>query len=205
MFWTDRSSTGVLMRPKEFDSDAIAEAAMRVFWLRGYAGTSIQDLVEGTGLGRGSLYNAFGSKQGLYEFALRRYYEMTAFNVALLAEEGEVKELIRRLLLKIVAEELQDTENFGCMVANASLEVARHDSGVAELVAKNFSRMERALTALLLRGQAAGEIDPGKRPEALARFIVSTIQGIRVIGKGGAREDRSERLADIVEVAVSAL
>ncbi|WP_438281669.1 TetR/AcrR family transcriptional regulator [Pseudomonas alabamensis] len=193
------------MRSREFDPDAIAEAAMRVFWQRGYAGTSIQDLVEGTGLGRGSLYNAFGSKQGLYEFALSRYYDMTAFNVALLAEEGPVKELIRRLLHKIVAEELHDTENLGCMVANASLEVARHDSGIAELVAKNFSRMERALTAVFLRGQAAGEIEAGRRPEALARFVVSTIQGIRVIGKGGAREDRSERLADIVEVAVGAL
>ena len=193
------------MRPREFDPDTIAESAMRVFWLRGYAGTSIQDLVDGTGLGRSSLYNAFGSKQGLYEFALLRYYDMTACNVALLAQDGPVRDLVRGLLLTIVSQELNDTYNMGCMVANASLEMARHDEQVAELVAKNFSRMERALVALLSRGQAAGEIHASKSPVALARFIVATIQGIRVMGKGGGRAERAERLQDIVDIAISAL
>jgi len=91
------------MRLKEFEKNDIAEAAMKVFWQRGYAGTSIQDLVEGTGLGRGSLYNAFGRKYGLYEFALKLYYyEITASNMAILSEDGTVRELIRRLLIKIV-------------------------------------------------------------------------------------------------------
>ena len=58
------------MRPKEFDPEQIADAAMQVFWQRGYAATSIQDLVEGTGLSRSSLYNAFDSKHGLYTCAL---------------------------------------------------------------------------------------------------------------------------------------
>ncbi|KHO16637.1 TetR family transcriptional regulator [Acinetobacter baumannii] len=193
------------MRPKEFEEDDIAEAAMKVFWQRGYAGTSIQDLVEGTGLGRGSLYNTFGSKYGVYEFALKRYYEITACNIAMLSEDGTVKELIRRLLMKIVSEELNDTENMGCMVANASLEMARHDEGIADLVAKNLSRMERAISTLILRGQANGEIDATKKPDALARFIVSTIQGIRVVSKGSEKKCHSERLVDIVDVAISAI
>ncbi|WP_340614075.1 TetR/AcrR family transcriptional regulator [Xenorhabdus thailandensis] len=193
------------MRPKEFDLDVIAKAAMHVFWLRGYAGTSIQDLVEGTGLGRGSLYNAFGSKHGLYEFALRHYYEMTADNVELLTEKGSVKALIRQLLMKIVLEELNDAANLGCMVANASLEMARHDSAIAELVAMNLNRMERALSTLILRGQAANEIDPTQKPVALARFIVNTIQGIRVVSKGTSQTNRSERLTDIVDVAMNAI
>ena len=53
------------MRTKEFEPDQIADAAMRVFWQRGYAATSVQDLVEGTGLSRSSLYSTFSSKQGL--------------------------------------------------------------------------------------------------------------------------------------------
>lgn len=193
------------MRPKEFEEDDIAEAAMKVFWQRGYAGTSIQDLVEGTGLGRGSLYNAFESKYGLYEFALKRYYEITASNVAILSEDGTVRELIRRLLMKIVSEELNDTQNMGCMVANACLEMARHDEGIADLVAKNLSRMERAISSLILRGQANGEIDATKNPEALARFIVSTIQGIRVVSKGSEKKYQSERLVDIVDIAISVI
>ena len=193
------------MRPKEFDSDAIAEAAMHVFWLRGYSGASIQHLVDGTGLGRGSLYNAFGSKRGLYEFALRRYYQLTAPNISILSEEGLVRDIVRKLLMKIVSEELNDKESLGCMVANASLELARHDQEIASLVAQNFSRMERALKGLIKRGQESGEISVEKNPGALARFFVSTMQGIRVLGKGSAQEERAERLGDIVDVAISAL
>lgn len=193
------------MRPKEFELEAIAELAMKVFWQRGYAATSIQDLVDATGIGRGSIYNAFGSKYGIYQFSLKQYYKLTACNVALLSEEGTVKDLIHRLLMKIVSEELNDIENIGCMVANASLEMARHDQGIAELVAKNLMRMERAISTLIIRGQANGEIDSKKNSDALARFIVSTIQGIRVVSKGVGEEKQASRLEDIVEIALSAI
>ncbi|MDQ8952187.1 TetR/AcrR family transcriptional regulator [Acinetobacter rudis] len=193
------------MRPKEFEEDVIAEAAMKVFWQKGYAGTSIQDLVEGTGLGRGSLYNTFGSKYGLYEFSLKRYYEITADNIAILSEEGKAKDLILRLLMKIVSDEINDIENMGCMVANASLEMARYDEGIAQLVEKNLERMEKAICTLLIRGKASGEIDSTKNPEVLARFIVSTIQGIRVFSKGSSKKGLSAKLVDIVNVAMSTI
>ncbi|AMW79618.1 TetR family transcriptional regulator [Acinetobacter sp. TGL-Y2] len=193
------------MRPKEFELEAIAELAMKVFWQRGYAATSIQDLVDATGIGRGSIYNAFGSKHGIYQFSLKQYYKLTASNIALLSEEGTAKDLIRRLLMKIVSEELNDIENIGCMVANASLEMARHDQGIAELVAKNLMRMERAISTLIIRGQANGEIDSNKNSDALAHFIVSTIQGIRVVSKGAGEEKQASRLEDIVEIALSVI
>lgn len=66
------------MRTKTFEPDEIADAAMKVFWQRGYAATSVQNLVEGTGLSRSSLYSTFENKQGLYQQALRRYQAVTA-------------------------------------------------------------------------------------------------------------------------------
>ena len=63
-------------RPKEYDDSAVIDAAMDVFWTNGYEDSSTQELCERTGLGRGSLYHAFGSKQNLYEQALRRYQEL---------------------------------------------------------------------------------------------------------------------------------
>jgi TetR/AcrR family transcriptional repressor of nem operon len=62
-----------MARTREFDTEAAVERAMRVFWCKGYEATSISDLVEATGVQRGSLYAAFGSKQGLYHAALDRY------------------------------------------------------------------------------------------------------------------------------------
>lgn len=195
----------ITVRPKEFDPDQIADAAMQVFWQRGYAATSIQDLVEGTGLSRSSLYNAFDSKHGLYTCALKRYQERSNANIVLLAQDAPAKELVRQLLLRIVDDELDDTQRLGCLAANAALEVAGQDPVVAELVAQNFRRVEAALERLLRRGQAEGDIDPDKNPAALASFVVCTVQGLRVLGKGSAPGERRERLLNVLEVALQSL
>ncbi len=193
------------MRPKEFDPDQIADAAMQVFWQRGYAATSIQDLVEGTGLSRSSLYNAFDSKHGLYTCALKRYQQMTTANIELLAGDAPAPERVRRLLMKIVDNELQDGQRLGCLAANASLEMAGQDPVVAQLVAQNFRRIEAALEQVLLRGQEQGHIAAHKSPRALASFVVCTVQGLRVLGKGSLPDERRQRLLDVVEVALAGL
>jgi TetR/AcrR family transcriptional repressor of nem operon len=193
------------MRTKEFEPDQIADAAMRVFWERGYAATSVRDLVEGTGLSRSSLYSTFDSKQGLYQQALRRYEAMTTANVELLAEPGSVKELVRRLLMCIVEDELGDLQRRGCLVANATLELAGHDKAVAELVAQHFLRLQKALEKLILRGQQAGEISADKNPRALARFFVNTMQGMRVLSKGSTQQNRRQCLLDVIDIALDSL
>ena len=193
------------MRTKEFEPDQIADAAMRVFWQRGYAATSVQDLVEGTGLSRSSLYSTFESKQGLYQQALRRYEAVTTANVELLSGPGPVKELVRQLLMRIAEDELSDPQRRGCLVANATLELAGQDEAVAELVSHNFRRLQKALEKLILRGQQAGEINADKAPRALARFFVNTMQGMRVLGKGSTPQHRRSCLQDVIDVAMAAL
>jgi TetR/AcrR family transcriptional repressor of nem operon len=193
------------MRTKEFEPEQIADAAMRVFWERGYAATSVQDLVEGTGLSRSSLYSTFENKQGLYQQALLRYQALTTSNVELLAEPGSPKALIERLLMRIVEDELGEGRQRGCLVANATLELAGHDEAVAELVAHNFLRLQKALEKLIVRGQQSGEIPTGKKPRALARFIVNTIQGMRVLSKGSTPHNRRQCLLDVVDVAMATL
>lgn len=170
------------MRPKEFEPDTIADAAMHVFWRHGYAATSVQDLVEGTGLSRSSLYSSFESKQGLYQQALRRYQAVTASNVALLSESGSAKALVRKLLMRIVEDELEDAQRRGCLAANASLEMAGHDAQVAELVAQNLLLLENALERLIARGQKEGDIATGRNPRALA-FRRQHDTGIAGIGQ----------------------
>jgi len=193
------------VRPKDFEPDAVADAAMQVFWQRGYAATSIQDLVEGTGLARSSLYNAFESKHGLYQCALRRYQRLTAANIELLAGPGPAKDRIRQLLMRIVDDELGNPRRRGCLAVNASIELAGHDDAVADITAQNFQRLENALEAALRQGQQRGEIAARQSPRALASFVLCTIQGLRVLGKGSARRTRRQRLLDIVETAMQTL
>ncbi|MNE70693.1 hypothetical protein D3C80_1665060 [compost metagenome] len=141
----------------------------------------------------------------MYEHALRRYHDLTASNITLLQESGSVKALIQQLLLRIVNDELSDTGPRGCLAANASLEMAGQDKSIAELVSLNFLRLEKALEQALTRGQKTGEILAHKKPRALARFIVNTIQGLRVLSKGSAHQNRRQRLLDVVDIAIDAL
>ncbi|MCG9494087.1 TetR/AcrR family transcriptional regulator [Acinetobacter pittii] len=194
------------MRTKEFETDEIADAAMQVFWRRGYAATSVQDLVEGTGLSRSSLYSTFQNKQGLYQQALQRYEILTTLNnVKLLSSSGSAKVLIRQLLLNIVEDELSDPEHKGCLVANACLELAVHDEDVAQFVVSNLQKLQHALESLLIKAQQSGEIGSTQNPRALASFFLNTMQGLRVLGKGSPLEQRKQCLMDVVDVALNVL
>lgn len=179
------------MRTKEFETDDIADAAMQVFWRRGYAATSVQDLVDGTGLSRSSLYSTFQNKQGLYQTALQRYELLTTLNnVKLLSGSGSPKALIRQLLVNVVEDELNDSEHKGCLVANACLELAGHDEDVSQFVVTNLQKLQHALENLLIKAQQSGEI-ASQNPRALASFFLNTMQGLRVLGKGSLMKKKA--------------
>ena len=193
------------MRTKEFDNERIADLAMRAFWKHGYAATSIQDLVECTGLSRSSLYSTFESKHGLYQEALRRYETVTMENVELLSTDGSPKALIRLLLMKVVENEISPTNQSGCFVANAALEMAGHDETIAQLVAHNFRKLQLALEKLITRGQQSGDITNANDPSILASYIINNLQGLRVISKGYPLKQRKECLQNIVDVVIETL
>lgn len=193
------------MNTPHFDLGDAADAAMRVFWRKGYTATSVQDLVDATGLSRSSLYNTFEGKHGLFQFALKRYHGQTARNVAMLEQPGSARERVRELMLDIVTDELAGADTCGCLIANTSLELRGQDREVVNLLEGHFGALETALTALMLRGQQQGELRAGASPQALARFVVATIQGLRVMGRGSADSDQAQRLHDVVDIALGAL
>lgn len=91
-----------MARPREFNEDQVLDAAMNVFWRRGYAGTTTQDLVDATGLGRSSLYAAYGSKQGIFEHALIRYRKYAQMHLNHLQGTGGAIESLRELMYRVV-------------------------------------------------------------------------------------------------------
>lgn len=193
------------MRPREFDSEAVSDAIMRVFMRQGYAATSMDDLIRETGLARSSIYNAFGSKQQMYQTALHHYHKVTSSNVSLMSQDAPIKELVRKLLMGVVSDELSGRHERGCLVASSSLDVAAHDPQIASLVADHLTRLENAICAAINRAQEKDELNVARDSRALARFIVSSIQGLRVMGKGSAEKGRRRRLVDIVNITVDAL
>ncbi len=190
-----------MARPREFDADQAIGRAMDLFWRRGYAATSLQDLTAELGIGSGSLYGAFGSKDGLYERALERYCsEQAGGLVRRLEQADEIRPALASLLAELVEADLSDPGR-GCLLVSAATERSE-DSATVERVGATFRRVESALAGALERAQARGEIGPDKQPARLARFLTTFIQGMRVMGQ--ARADRGF-LEDAVATALRSL
>ncbi|MET9067218.1 TetR/AcrR family transcriptional regulator [Streptosporangium sandarakinum] len=192
-----------MSRSKGFDPDRVLDAAMDAFWNKGYAATSAQDLVDHTGLGRGSLYNAFSNKHHLFLRVLRRYEdEWTARQVAVLEGDGPVRDRIRRVLMTVVEEEAECAPaRRGCLAVNAAVELAGKDPDVTACVRRIFGRMEGAFREALERARRDGEIGADRDPAVLARYLLNSMYGLRVLGKTA---DRSG-MTGIVETTLNSL
>ncbi|MFF7810950.1 TetR/AcrR family transcriptional regulator [Streptomyces roseolus] len=187
-----------MARTKEFDPEAALQAALDLFWARGYEATSMADLVEHLGIGRASLYATFGSKHELYLRAMDRYLEtrdpglveeLSAPGPALPA----VRALVRRFAAEATAEELRLT---GCFVTNSAAELAPRDPAVARRVELSWEQIETLLYAALTRARAQGELPEGRDPRTLSRMLLVLLQGIRVVGKASTDPARVRDAAE---------
>lgn len=177
-------------RPREFDDKAVIEAAMEVFWSNGYEATSTQELVECTGLGRGSLYNAFGSKQGLYHEALKRYQEYgIQAQSRILGGPGTVKERLRALMRQSIENDMDPARRRGCMVLFSALERASKDPVVAQINQTHVHWLERMLCQLFAEGQRHGEISAERSALSLARAFMSSYYGLHLLSRSMPQQD----------------
>ncbi|MEW2388592.1 TetR/AcrR family transcriptional regulator [Streptomyces venezuelae] len=193
-----------MARTKEFDPDAALQSALELFWRRGYEATSMADLVEALGIGRASIYATFGNKHELYLKALERYAESQ--NPRLLAELSQpgpalpaVRAVVRRFGDE--AASAQGRLN-GCFITNTATELGPHDASAARRVERSWEYVETLLHSALVRAQAQGELPEDRDPLALARMLLTLMQGLRVIGK--ASQDGA-RLRDATEQALRLL
>ncbi|MGS2641156.1 TetR family transcriptional regulator [Streptosporangium sp. LJ11] len=192
-----------MARVREFDTEAALEAAMFVFRHKGYEGTSVQDLVDATGVGRGSLYAAFGSKEGVYQAVLDRYRERYALPLVDLLRSGTpARELIRDILVDLVETILRDGREQTCLIVSAATERLCHDPEVSARVGATTSLLEDELTEAIRAAQNRGEPVGVRDPRDSARFLMTLIHGLRVTG--AINPDR-RYLMSVVEAALGCL
>jgi len=186
---------------KAFDPHRVLEKAMNAFWERGYEGISIEELVQSTGIGRGSLYGTFEDKHSLYLAALNQYTaSFRAQTSALLDQQGTLQAVLQRLFQAQVDILLSDPVRRGCFLMNASLEMAPHDAEVNTVVQSALQEFAEGLYRLLIKAQVAGELSWRDDPHQLAHFLVGALVSIRVLAR--SQQDRRV-LEDVVKTAVS--
>ena len=189
-------------RTKQFNQQAVLEDAMHLFWERGFHSTSMQDLVDHLGVNRQSIYDTFGGKHELFEAALERYREMQALPMRRALEaDGPLGDVLRHWFRDMIAEMLKKNGK-GCLLVNTATELAEQDDVIFGVCSANARQLEATFSGLLVRAQQAGDIPADRAVIPLARFLMSTINGLAVTAK--ATRD-PEVLNDVVKVALSAL
>ena len=157
---------------------------MDVFWSNGYDGSSAEQLCQRTGLGRGSIYNAFGSKQRLYELALRRYQELgLEMQARLLNAPGPAKNRLRALLQWGIDGDLGHMKGRGCMALFAALDRGGKDPVIADIGRVYVTRLEQVLCHVFTVGQRNGELSSTQPPLESARAFLGSYYGLRVLGQ----------------------
>jgi TetR/AcrR family transcriptional repressor of nem operon len=188
-------------RTKEFEPGEALDAAMQLFWRNGYAATSIRDLLDGMGIGYGSLYNTFGDKHALFLACLDRFRELrTSWIDEVLEDSGlsGIEEVFWRTVDGLVGFEPRR----GCLLANTAVELGPHDAEVAAKISRYVRHTEAVFERAVIRAQEAGEISADRDPRAVARFLVNALHGLRVLARVGT--DRAV-LEDVVRVALDVL
>ena len=171
-----------MARKKNFDPEATLLLAVELFWQKGYANTSLTDLVEHLGINRFSLYSTYGDKKNLYYQALN--YNIDNFSVPALAKlDGQESELDDLVNYFNYFAKLQTSQTSGCFVQNAILELSLIDDTVSGVGKRLYSLILSALENVLANAQRRGQIDSGENIKQISHFLLLQIQGIRVLGK----------------------
>ena len=172
-------------RPRMFDEADVVDRARRTFAESGFAGTSLDDLLEATGLARQSLYNAFGGKKELF---MRAFLSDTTSAVdAVTTVMRSAEDPIVRIRTKLVSTAIEHgaAEAPPSLFLRAAVELSGSDPEVAATVATAFDSIRADYTACIVDAQHAGEIDADADAEALGTYFCAVIEGMSTLGRAG--------------------
>lgn len=187
-----------MARPREFDEDEVLQVALRLFWEKGYEGTSLSDLMEAMKLTKSSLYKAFGSKEALFWRVVERYQrDFLDFRHEALAEPTP-RRIAERLLDGIIELHSGGVNPVGCLELNTSLAGSADSEAIRQELIRGRELFRRRLRARFEETKVAAPLPPGMTSDDAASLIISLIQGLAVQAKGGTSRKTARRVVKAV-------
>ena len=175
---------------------------MRVFWARGYDATSLCDLIEAMGISKSSFYETFGSKHDLFLASLDYYRDNVVSLMSLKLACAKSPRAGIVAALNLVLDPGPQDQPQGCFAGRCAVEIAGRDPAAATRIATSIEHTVDAFHGAVVRAQALGEIPADRDARALARYLVSGLNGLRVMAE--AKADRAA-LTDIVRLTLATL
>jgi AcrR family transcriptional regulator len=188
-------------RPRAFDTDQALDAALKVFWERGYEGTSLSDLTAAMGINKPSLYAAFGDKAELFRKVVDRYLTAQTSLWEHIFCESSARVAMERLF-NATADSLTSGQNpRGCLLVQSALTCSQESDCIKKELALRRADGDSMIRTRLVRAQAEGELAADVDVDALSRYFSTILRGISVEASAGAtRQD----LQNVIDLAMKA-
>ncbi len=186
-----------MARTKSFDQAEVLKKIQKLFWDKGFNGTSVDDLVNATGLSRSSLYDTFGDKEDLFHASLSLYRnENTSQMIAMIEQSTDIKKTVADMFDYILDDSRRDNR-IGCMMVNTAIELAPHQKKISKMVDENMMAIKQALTKAIRAAQSKGDVPKHHSPEALSTTILTLINGLRVAEKWSTEEKTYQQIKTV--------
>jgi len=187
-------------RPRLFMAEKALDAAMQIFWHKGYDGASMPDLERAMGIKRSSMYSTFGSKEKLFHQVIERYAGQVGGVMGKILAEPNIRTVIEGLLKLSACGVSAKTR--GCLLVQGAMACADASERIQQEVIQKRCMMELALRSRIEQAMAASEISSNVNAPALAKFVAIVQQGLAVQNAGGAKK---EELLAAVSTAMQAV
>lgn len=191
-----------MARPVEFDRSKALEAAMKLFWARGYTATSLPDLLAAMSIARSSFYASFKTKRALFMECLELFGDRTLEIVDKDAGEMAASTLPRAFFEATLLDVSQRKATQGCMMVNTVLELADVDQELNQLATHKLDAVENAFERAFERAQQEGQLDSTRSPRELASLVMTINLGLRVQSR---QKQSAQQLRSTIENSLSML
>ncbi len=191
-------------RVEVFDRVHVLEKVKDLFWNKGFNGTSMQDLVDTTGLNRSSIYNSFGNKKALYELVLNQYQEENKgfFKEALIQAKNPF-EVIRYIFENCIDQIINDDQGKGCFNMNCTTEMSRSDKELKHFLTHRQEASIAFYRDLVEEGQQHGVINEKDTPDNYAHYLYSAFQGLRMTGMLSKDTHKLQSIVDNILITLT--
>ncbi|MGE7989682.1 TetR/AcrR family transcriptional regulator [Pseudomonas sp. NPDC089554] len=185
-------------RHRQFDEREALEAALKVFWQKGYEGTSFEDLTKATGVARPGLYTAFGNKEALFRKALDLYGTKYVGYMTEALDEPNSLAVVTRMLRECARVQTLHREHPGCLGLNGALACSDNNERIRLVLVERRAVMQLGLCHRLEQARREGDLPGDTDCVALAAYVMVVIQGMGVQAKAGASRKTLNTVVDQV-------
>ncbi|MGA3065494.1 MAG: TetR/AcrR family transcriptional regulator [Tepidisphaeraceae bacterium] len=184
-------------RPRQFDAEKALDRALQVFWRKGYEGTSLPDLTRAMRISRPSLYATFGNKSSLFRKAVDRYAQGPGSYLLQALAAPTARAVVEKLLTSAHNSLTNPRYPPGCLMVQGALTCGQSAHSIRRDLVSRRLGIETALRRRLKRAKSEGDLPPSADPAALARYVVTVLNGMSVQAASGASRNDLRRVVKI--------